>query len=111
MEQIQQYEIAYTETSILDMEEKADYIALQLHDPVLAERWYLRLRKAIQEDLTSFPLKYPLYDVSPWNERGVRLFLTRNDVVLYHVDEERHVVYIRGVCTRGRDLASHLDET
>ena len=34
---------------------------------------------------------------------------TRNDVVLYSVDERAGVVYIRGVCTRGRDLSAHLD--
>ena len=111
MEQIQRYKIAYTETAILDMEEKADYIAIQLRDPVLAERWYMRLREAIQQDLTTFPLKYPLYGVEPWNTRGVRLFITRSDVILYHVDEESHTVYIRGVCTRGRDLSAHLEET
>jgi len=26
------------------------------------------------------------------------------------VDDQEHAVYIRGVCTRGRDLAAHLDQ-
>ncbi len=32
------------------------------------------------------------------------------DVVLYSVDEKAEAVYIRAVCTRGRDLAAHLAE-
>lgn len=110
MDSIQQYEIFYTQTAIEDIEEKADYIAFQLHDIGLAEKWYFRLRKLIQEDLSSFPLKYPLYDVAPWNSKGIRLFVTRNDVVLYSVDNSAHIVYIRGICTRGQDVAVHLEE-
>ena len=39
-----EYRIIYTESAIRDMEEKADYISLSLHDPGLAEKWYLRLK-------------------------------------------------------------------
>lgn len=109
MDSIQQYEIFYTQTAIEDIGEKADYIAFQLHDMALAEKWYFRLRKLIQKGLSSFPLKYPLYDVAPWNSQEIRLFVTRNDVVLYSVYNTAHIVYIRGICTRGQDLATHLE--
>lgn len=39
------------------------YIMQQYRNTVLAERWYNRLRALIQENLTAFPAKYPLYDV------------------------------------------------
>ena len=110
MDGIRQYKIIYTETAIRDIEEKADYIAAQFRDPELAETWYLRLRAEIQQDLTTFPRKYPAYHVESCKSKGIRLFRTRNDVVLYSVDDEEHTVYIRGVCTRGRDLTVHLDE-
>lgn len=109
MADIQRYQIRYTQAAVTDMEEKADYIAFQLRDPSLAETWYFRLRELIQSNLTIFPLKYPLYDVSPWNKRGVRLFITRNDIVLYSVDTDHYTVYIRAVCTRGRSLPAHLE--
>ena len=105
MDGIQRYEITYTQTAIADIDEKADYITFQLHDLNLAETWYSRLRDQIQDGLSSFPLKYPLYDVEPWREQGVRIFVTRNDVVLYTA---AHIVYIHVVCTRGRDLSAHL---
>lgn len=86
-----------------------DYISLNLREPVLAERWYLRLRAEILEDLTRFPYKYPLCHVETWARKGVRQFVFRNDVILYSVDETERLIYIRAVCTKGRDLGIHLD--
>ena len=70
MDGIQQYKIFYTQTATEDIEEKADYIAFQLHDLNLAEKWYFRLRRLILENLSTFPLKYSLYDEKPWNTLG-----------------------------------------
>ena len=106
---VQRYKISYTQAAAEDIEEKADYIAFQLHDLALSEVWYERLKVQIQENLATFPLKYPLYDASPWKEQGIRLFTTRNDVVLYSVDTDHYTVYIRAVCTKGRDLPVHLE--
>lgn len=104
------YRIVYTESAILDMEEKVDYISLTLCDPGLAETWYLRLRAEILKDLAQFPHKYPLYHIQKWSDKGIRQFTFRNDVILYSVDEKNQIVYIRAVCTKGRDLTAHLDE-
>lgn len=110
MEQMPRYEVVYTENAIQDIEEKADYITAQFQDPELAERWYLNLRASIQEQLTTFPYKFQPYNVEPWDQRGIRQYITRNDVVLYNVDEIMRRVYIWAVCTKGRDLAAHLAE-
>lgn len=108
MDAIQQYKILYTQAALEDIDEKADYIAFQLQDLALSGKWYFRLKELILENLSTFPLKYSLYDVEPWRAKGVRLFVTRNDVVLYSVDTTAHIVYIREVCTRGQDLSAHL---
>lgn len=84
---------------------------MELRDVRLAETWYRRLCTEIQQGLSTFPFKYPKYHTEPWGTRGVHLFVTRSDVVLYSVDSASDSVYIRGVCTRGRDLAAHLDQT
>ena len=110
METLRQYKISYTETAIQDLEEKADYISCQFRDPALALTWYTRLRDAIQRELKTMPEKYPLYSVEPWRSQGVCLFTFRNDVILYSVDEEHSFVYIRAVCTKGRDISAHLTE-
>lgn len=110
MEQIPKYKVIYTENAVQDIEEKADYIAAQFRDPELAEHWYRNLRASIQEQLTTFPYKFQPYNVEPWIQRGIRQYITHNDVVLYSVDDETQQVYIRAVCTKGRDLAAHLAE-
>ena len=110
MEQILQYRVVYAESAIRDIEEKSDYIVTQFRNPELAERWYLSLRSSIQEQLTTFPHKFHPYNVEPWGQRGIRQYITRNDVVLYSVDDESRTVYIRAVCTKGRDLSAHLTE-
>ena len=106
----QRYKIFYTSTAERDITEKLMYIMQQYRDTALAEQWYNRLRALIQENWTAFPAKYPLYDVEPWSSAGIRQYVTRNDVILYSVDENRSCVYIRSVCTRGRDLDLHLSE-
>lgn len=108
MEQIPKYKVIYAERAIRAIEEKADYITAQFRDPELAERWYLSLRASIQEQLTTFPNKSQLYSVEPWHQCGIRQYITRNDVVLYHVDNEMRLVYIRAACIKGRDLVVHL---
>lgn len=102
------YQIIFTESAVRDLEEKADYISLNLRDPDLAETWYLRLRAEIIQDLRQFPFKYPPYSVGEWGNRGIRQFVFRNDVVLYSIDEKEQIVYIRMVCTKGRDVAAHI---
>jgi len=104
------YRIVYTESAVRDMEEKVDYISLNLRDPGLAETWYLRLRAEVLKDLTQFPYKYPLYHIERWGAKGVRQFTFRNDVILYSVNEGEQIVYIWAVCTKGRDLTAHLNE-
>ena len=109
MGSIQKYDIFYTQSAIADIEDKADYIAFQLHSPDMAEAWYKQLRETIRKNLSTFPLKYASYHTEPWAERGIRLFAARNDVILYSVDTSAHIVYIWSVCTKGRDLAAHLE--
>lgn len=104
------YRIFYTEAAIRDMEEKADYISLNFHDPGLAEIWYLRLRAEILKELTQLPYKYPRYHIQKWNAKGIRQFTFRNDVILYSINENEQIVYIRAVCTKGRDLTAHLEK-
>lgn len=109
MDEWTSYQIIYTAGAVADMEEKADYLMSRFREPTLAERWYTRLRDTIQKQLTTLPYKYPAYPVEPWSSNGVRFFDSRNDVVLYSVEESQHVVYILTICTKGRDIPSHLD--
>ncbi|MBQ3496965.1 MAG: hypothetical protein IJA73_02445 [Oscillospiraceae bacterium] len=108
---MERYKIAYTDTATNDIAEKFQYIVRVLRDRVTAERWYARLKETLQHDLSFMPEKYPLYAEEPWRSNGVRLFVARQDVVLYSVDKTARIVYILGVCTAGRDLAAHMEDT
>ena len=46
----------------------------------------------------------------PWHSKGVRLFITRQDVVVYSTDKTAQTVYIWNVFTAGRDLSSHIED-
>ncbi len=109
MEGSKRYEIVYTEAAEQQIIEKADYITWQFGAPDLAEVWYERLRADIQKDLATFPCKFQFYDASPWREREIRLYLSRNDVVLYRVDETRSVVYIEAAFSKGTALTAEND--
>lgn len=101
---MERYRIVYTNTAADDIAEKFQYIVKVLRDRTTAERWYSRLKESIQQDLSFMPEKYQLYDEEPWCSDGVRLFVTRQDVVIYSTDKAKRTVYIRGVCTAGRDI-------
>ncbi len=75
------YNIVYTNATANDIAEKFQYITSVLHNRTIAERWYARLKDAIWHDLSFMPEKYPLYNEEPWHSKGVRLFITRQDVV------------------------------
>ena len=64
----QRYKIFYTSAVERDITEKPMYIMQQYRDTALAEQWYNRLCALLQENLTAFPAKYPLYDVEPWSK-------------------------------------------
>lgn len=110
MAELPRYEIQYTDSAIQDISEKAEYIADHFLDPPLALRWYERLRDEIVSDLTTLPNKYPVYGAASGRHKDVRLFLTRNDVILYSVDEEKRIVYIRNIFTKGKDITAYLQD-
>lgn len=110
MEQIRRYEVIYSNEAIGDIENKADYIAAKFRDPALAEEWYLRLRADIQDQLTTFPSKFHPYTGLPEDGQPIRLYVTRNDIVAYSVDEDAGKVHILAVCTKGRNLMEHLSK-
>lgn len=111
MDEIKRYNVRYTARALRCLGEKVDYISWKYGSTDLAEKWYLRLREEIQEGLSTFPYKYQIYGVPPWNEYEARLFLSRNDVVAYLIDEDTSCVRIIGICTRGREMTSFLAES
>ena len=105
MDEIIQYVIQYTPSARQDMLDKADYIAYTLKSPETALTWYRELRENIQHNLDTFPYKYSIYHVEPWESLGIRLMVTGKDIVLYTIDADARIVTIHMVCTKGKNLS------
>lgn len=102
------YKIIYTSDAEEDLFSKAEYVEKVFRDSGLAYTWYIRLRSEIEQDLSFLPYKYRLYDVSPWREQGVRIYLYRNDIVLYTVHDDILTVVIHAVFTKGKGLSEDV---
>lgn len=101
MADLLEYQVLFSAEAQTDMFQKAEYIENTFQDSGLAYTWYMRLRDQIVKELSFLPYKYQVYDVEPWNQKEVHLFLFRNDVVLYSIDEDEKTVTIRGVFSGG----------
>ena len=100
-----QYQIIYTQSALLDIEEKADYIALSLYEPALAKTRYAQLQADIEKNLSHFPHKYPFHPSKKWTDKGIRQCSFHNNIILYSIDEASKIVYIRSVSTKGRNIS------
>lgn len=104
------FSVRYTRRALRHMREKVDYIRFELCEPDLAEAWITRIHQEITGTLPSFPFMYPQCTDASLQARGVRQFTFRSDIILYTVEEERRMIFIEAVLSKGRDL-SRLWET
>ena len=105
MSELNRYTVIMTQTALDSLNQKALFIRNAYQDPNLAMKWFLRLRAEVENELSVLPYKYPVYNKGKWRDTGVHIFTIRNDVVLYEIDEEAAVVYVRNIFTRGKDLS------
>ena len=84
---------------------KGDYISAQLRDSSLALKWYERLKKDILYELSFFPYKYPVIKKGISLEKDIHILTIRNDIVLFSIDENRALVYVLNVYTKGKNLS------
>ena len=56
MDEIKEYRILYSDAATQDILEKVDYTLYQLQDPINTDRWYLSLKSAVQEGLSTWGL-------------------------------------------------------
>ena len=103
------HDIFYTAKAWNDLEEIYEYIALQLQEPVIAQRMYNSIVSAIHS-LDTFPLRYALFENEPWKSRGLRKLLVKKYLVFYTVDEVKKAVNIIRIIYGGRDLDKQLTE-
>ncbi len=85
------HSVKIADRALADMNAIYDYLAMQLQVPDTAIRQYNRIAAAI-ESLHSLPERYPLLDVQPEHDLGMRRMLVDNNSVIYVVEEEAATV-------------------
>ena len=98
------YSIVYSREAIVDLINKTDYIAITYANTERALKWNRNLRKAIEAQLSQLPQKHQIYDRSPWKEKGVRMFIRNNDLVMYVIDEANRQVKVINIFTKGKNI-------
>lgn len=88
---MKRYTVKITSRALADMKAIYDYIAVQLHVPETAMGQYERIASAI-ESLKSLPERYPLLDVQPEHDLGMRRLLIDNYSVIYVLQEDTATV-------------------
>lgn len=84
-----------------------NYIADTLAIPNSAVNQYRRLQEAILK-LDSFPKRGSIYKGKSQKTKDLRFFLVDNYVVYYHIDKDRHTVYIYRVLYSRRNTNTIL---
>jgi len=99
------FRVEFSETAIRELEETVEYIADVLDNPQSAERFYNKIQeKALA--LGYNPFIFPQCLDERLFEKGYRYVIVGNYMIIYSVDEEKSLVYIRNVIYGRRDIGS-----
>ena len=98
-----QYRIAPTEPAEVDLRGIHHYIAVDLANPIAADRLEDELNDAIIK-LEDMPRRFPLVDIPKYRAMGYRKMVVSDDyIVLYTIDETQRVVFVERVTNARRD--------
>jgi len=79
------FNVKITDQALLDMKLLYKYIANELLEPVIAEKQYSRIEKAVYS-LDHMPERFRRYEKEPWRNRNLRIMPVDNYIVFYIVD-------------------------
>ena len=103
------YDVETTEQARIDMKMIYEYIAGTLMEPVIAEKQYSRIEKAVYS-LDHMPERFRRYDKEPWRSRNLRVMPADNNIVFYTVDNEKRVATAVRILYGRRNLEKELDD-
>ena len=85
------------------------YISNELLEPDVAKKLIDRILLSVGE-LSSFPLRYPVYEKEPWRSRGLRKMKIGNYLIFYISDEKTETVIVLRIFYAGRNIQKCLEE-
>ena len=103
------WSILYSAKAKEDLQSIFEYISDALFEPDTAAKQIRTIMGEISS-LNEMPMRYRLYEVEPWDSRGMRIFPIGKYVVLYQPDESVSVVNIVRIMYGGRNISKQLGE-
>ena len=103
------YVVKIMPKAVQDLRDIYRYITFELMDRESAKHQVYNLETAIK-GLDEMPLRFRLYERSPWSERGLRKMPVDNFVVFYMVQSNTGIVSILRVLYGGRDMEQELKQ-
>jgi toxin ParE1/3/4 len=103
------YNVYLTEQARVDMRMLYEYIADTLMEPLIAEKQYTRIEKAVYS-LDEMPERFRRYEKEPWKSRNLRVMPIDNFIAYYTVDNESRIVTVIRVMYGRRNTEKELDD-
>lgn len=103
------WKINYSDKARTEIGDIFDYIADDLHEPLIAKNLVQLIFKEIRS-LETMPGRYRLYEDEPWHSYGLRILPVKKYLIFYLAKEESQTVEIVRVMYGGRDIANQLNE-
>lgn len=101
------WKVVITPEAAIDIKNIYTYIADELHEKNTARELSKRIINEI-EALSEMPKRFPLYDMEPWNSRGLRKMLVGNFLVFYFTNDSVNEVAVFHVFYAGRNIDEML---
>jgi toxin ParE1/3/4 len=103
------YDVITTEQACFDMKTIYRYIADTLMKPLIAQKQYSRIEKAICS-LEEMPARFRQYEKEPWRSRNLRIMPVDNYLVFYIVNNENRIVTAIRVMYGARNIEKELND-
>ncbi|MGD9475478.1 MAG: type II toxin-antitoxin system RelE/ParE family toxin [Eubacteriaceae bacterium] len=102
--------VVYSAQARQDLRNIYQYIAHELCVPETASTQTRRIMQKIRS-LDELPLRFPICEIEPWHERGLRFVSIDKYLVFYLPVEADKIVNIVRIMYGGRDIRRQLSET
>jgi len=104
------YDVTLTDQARYDMRTIYEYIADILMEPTVAEKQLTHIENAVYS-LEEMPERFRRYEKEPWRSRNLRVMPVDNYVVLYTVDNKKHIATVIRIMYGKRNIEKELDDT
>jgi toxin ParE1/3/4 len=103
------YDVKIANQALLDLKSIYECIANILMEPVIAEKQYSLIEKAVYS-LNQMPERFRRYEKEPWRSRNLRVMPVDNYIIFYIVDNENWTVTVIRIMYGRRNTGKELND-